>query len=210
MAQGLHSIGDNTMAFMEHEITGKQAWFAVEGDFGTDFIPIQVISLRYHDLTMGQAIDHTTRKLFDSLCTDIHDYTQHNHIYTITPIEGYGARVSAPGYLDCTEWAVFDTAEEAQAYLDEEYPKENDMERQQTWQLAGIVPEESIAEGGDPNGRYAVRTQAIMHHEGDCNAGGEELEEVIAPQGDTIAYFVHADTADLFCAFMNKAHGLTK
>lgn len=84
------------------------------------------------------------------------------------------------------------------------------MERQHTWQLAGIAPEESIAEGGEPTGRYAVRTQAIMHHEGGCNAGGEELDEVMDPQGSTIAYFVHADTADLFCAFMNKAHGLTK
>jgi viroplasmin and RNaseH domain-containing protein len=43
-------------------------------------------------------------------------------------IKGYGARLSAPGYLDCTEWSVFDTAEEAKAYLDENYPEEEDEE----------------------------------------------------------------------------------
>ena len=35
-------------------------------------------------------------------------------------VKGYGARLSAPGYLDCTEWTVFDTEEEANAYLDEQ------------------------------------------------------------------------------------------
>ena len=32
---------------------------------------------------------------------------------------GYGVRLSAPGYLDCTEWEVFPTAEEADARADE-------------------------------------------------------------------------------------------
>ena len=36
---------------------------------------------------------------------------------------GYGARLSASGYLDCTDWAVFDTREEAEAYLVETYPE---------------------------------------------------------------------------------------
>jgi hypothetical protein len=34
-------------------------------------------------------------------------------------VTGFGARLSAPGYLDCTDWAVFDTIAEAEAYLDE-------------------------------------------------------------------------------------------
>ena len=32
---------------------------------------------------------------------------------------GFGVRESAPGYLDCTEWEVFETIEEAQARADE-------------------------------------------------------------------------------------------
>ena len=29
--------------------------------------------------------------------------------------------MSAPGYMDCTEWAVFDTEDEALAYLEDMY-----------------------------------------------------------------------------------------
>lgn len=32
---------------------------------------------------------------------------------------GYGVRLSAPGYLDCTEWEVFDTEAEADAMAKE-------------------------------------------------------------------------------------------
>lgn len=34
---------------------------------------------------------------------------------------GWGARMSAPGYMDCTDWAVFPTNEEAKEYLDDYY-----------------------------------------------------------------------------------------
>ena len=43
-------------------------------------------------------------------------------------IEGWGARMSAPGYLDCTEWVVFETVEEAYEYLDEYYGEDDDNE----------------------------------------------------------------------------------
>ena len=35
-------------------------------------------------------------------------------------IRGYGARFSAPGYMDCTEWCVFKTLKEAKDYLKEQ------------------------------------------------------------------------------------------
>ena len=40
-------------------------------------------------------------------------------------INGYGARLSAPGYLDCTEWTVFDTEKEAREFLKETYDVED-------------------------------------------------------------------------------------
>jgi hypothetical protein len=42
----------------------------------------------------------------------------------ISTRRGYGVRESAPGYLDCTEWEVFDTLAEAEARaaeIDAEY-----------------------------------------------------------------------------------------
>lgn len=35
--------------------------------------------------------------------------------------EGWGARLSAPGFMDCTEWAIFDSEQEAKDYLEETY-----------------------------------------------------------------------------------------
>jgi len=40
---------------------------------------------------------------------------------------GYGVRESAPGYLDCTDWEVFTTIEQAEARaaeIDESYEDE--------------------------------------------------------------------------------------
>lgn len=34
-------------------------------------------------------------------------------------IDGFGVRLSAPGYLDCTEWVVFPTRKEAKEYAKE-------------------------------------------------------------------------------------------
>lgn len=42
-------------------------------------------------------------------------------IHSVQAVFGHGVRLSAPGYLDCTEWSVFDTEEEAVKYLDEMY-----------------------------------------------------------------------------------------
>ena len=35
--------------------------------------------------------------------------------------QGHGARLSAPGYMDCTEWTVFDTEADAAQYLLDTY-----------------------------------------------------------------------------------------
>lgn len=36
-------------------------------------------------------------------------------------IRGWGARLSAPGYMDCTEWCVFKTKKEAKEYIHKTY-----------------------------------------------------------------------------------------
>lgn len=39
---------------------------------------------------------------------------------------GWGCRLSAPGYLDCTDWTVFDTEEEARDHIEEMYDVDPD------------------------------------------------------------------------------------
>ena len=43
-------------------------------------------------------------------------------------VPAWGARLSAPGYLDCTEWCVFDTEAEAAQYLLDTYYDQPDDE----------------------------------------------------------------------------------
>lgn len=38
----------------------------------------------------------------------------------------YGARLSAPGYMDCTDWDLFDTLEKAQAHIRDTYDVDPD------------------------------------------------------------------------------------
>lgn len=84
------------------------------------------------------------------------------------------------------------------------------MHTPSVWELADILRQPCYAEGGEPNGRYTVRTVALLHHEGDCDSGHEEeADEVMDPIGNTIAYFLDSETADFFCAFMNRLHGFT-
>lgn len=39
----------------------------------------------------------------------------------VNKVTGWGARLSAPGYLDSSEWELFETEEEARTYLMETY-----------------------------------------------------------------------------------------
>jgi len=94
------------MSFMEKQITRKCQWYRVETSAGTEFVDADAVG---------------KQEVADS--DGLKDYCEGRPI-SWELIEGYGARLSAPGYLDCTEWAVFDTSEEAEEYLEENYPEE--------------------------------------------------------------------------------------
>ena len=96
------------MAFMEPEIVlGK--WLEVEGNVGTEFIDADLVG--EIEPYQGPAIP---------IPADLSDYCENRTVTEIKVIEGWGARLSAPGYLDCTPWCVFETEQEAQEYLDEQ------------------------------------------------------------------------------------------
>jgi hypothetical protein len=88
------------MAFMQPQyIQGK--WLQIETDAGTWFIP--------EDLGMDPA---------DCVEGEI---TEDPEVIT-----GVGVRLSAPGYMDCTDWCVFDTMTEARNYLVETWEVDPD------------------------------------------------------------------------------------
>jgi hypothetical protein len=95
------------MAFMQRQITKKREWWEVDGTCGTEFFDKE-------DFTEDEARENYS-----------------GEVWTVESRTGHGARLSAPGYMDCTEWSVFDTVAEAQAYLDEYYPEDEEDETEE-------------------------------------------------------------------------------
>ena len=111
--------------FMARQITGKQNWLRVETTQGTEFVSIADTSLFVRD---SETVTHPmSEEERDTTIEKIRPYVN-GKPQSWENIRGYGARLSASGYLDCTEWTVFDTAEEAETYLDENYPDDEEDE----------------------------------------------------------------------------------
>ena len=109
--------------FMQRQITGRENWLRVETTHGTEYVRVADISLFVRDSeTVTHPMSDEDRA---STIKKIQPYVEGNP-QSWENIKGYGARLSVPGYLDCTEWTVFDTKQEATEFLDEFYPEEID------------------------------------------------------------------------------------
>jgi hypothetical protein len=105
------------MAHLQKQITVKQAWVEVETDNGTEYLDAATLGLMVRD---SQNNTHPlTDKQREQIISKMSQYVQ-GTIQEWKTIRGYGARMSAPGYLDCTDWTVFETAEEAEEFLKNE------------------------------------------------------------------------------------------
>lgn len=111
------------MSFMQKQITPKQTWIELDGTHGITALPSDVLSK--DELAIAESVAGDGNADPEDLTTHFGEYYE-GTVQSVTVRKGYGARLSAPGYLDCTEWTVFDTAEEAQQYLDETYDDDDD------------------------------------------------------------------------------------
>lgn len=109
----IHETGE----FMELEVTDKQDWWEIDSDEGTVCLPREYF-------TEDQAQENVS-----------------SEVYEINKVSGHGARLTAPGYLDCTGWSVYDTEREAlKAMLDMHFdgdPEDQTDEINALWALAG-------------------------------------------------------------------------
>jgi hypothetical protein len=106
--------------FMQRQITGKMTWIEIDGHFGITAVPAEDVP----ELTKAVS-EHEPKPVLQQLAEQCYEGTK-GSIWEVDIVEGFGARLSAPGYLDCTEWTVFDTEDEARAYLDEYYPEDEE------------------------------------------------------------------------------------
>jgi hypothetical protein len=117
--------------FMKPQIEFGE-WLEVDGACGIEAIPADLIggvSWMTPDVDYDTDCieeDSNLRNVLDAL----EDFIESNidDVTSIQLVEGYGARLSAPGYMDCTAWTVFKTREEAEEFLREEYEVEEEME----------------------------------------------------------------------------------
>lgn len=87
--------------------TQSHPWFSVETTHGTELVPGDLVGYR-------------------PTLADLAEYTE-GEPRSFEPVVGYFARLSAPGYLDATEWSgPFDTLEEAKADLRDTYEVDPD------------------------------------------------------------------------------------
>lgn len=109
--------GGMKMAHMQHDITEKQYGWCVETkDAGTCFVPGDVTPVP--DWLAKGVVIKLSDNVFDYLRPMIEDYVEGHNIESIEAIlPHYFARLSAPGYMDCTEWCAFATLKEARDYL---------------------------------------------------------------------------------------------
>ena len=115
--------------FMKPQIEFGE-WLEVDGACGIEALPADLV---YIPKWMTPDVDYETdcmeedsdlRNVLDS----VEDFIESNidDVTSVQLVEGYGARLSAPGYMDATAWTVFKTREEAEEFLREEYEVEEE------------------------------------------------------------------------------------
>lgn len=98
------------MAFMKQEITGLEHGFRVETTVGTWYVPSSVET----DLTkLADYVEGTIRAPED-----------------VEEVYGYFGRMSAPGYLDCTDWIFDETEAGVRSELAEFYGDDEDEDEE--------------------------------------------------------------------------------
>ncbi len=97
--------------FMQPSITRKMAWVELDGTHGSTFLPLADV---------GAFVPSETD---DDDEAEIEYYSEYYEgtIQSINYVDGFGARLSAPGYMDATDWTVFPTEAEAEDYLVDTY-----------------------------------------------------------------------------------------
>lgn len=102
--------------FMQPEITDKRLWYRIAGDEGIAYAvagyapgvdPVE-------DRDFERHVDFMNRTRRFGILRDMYHGAVINEVTIVT---GYGCRMSASGYLDCTDWDVFQTPEACADHL---------------------------------------------------------------------------------------------
>lgn len=111
---------------MVPEITECIPWYVVDTSDGTEYIDASWIGDLPGLDNAGDIVsfaDDASIGDRETITDALKDYVN-GTIYGVERIDGYGAHLTMPGYLDQTEWSVFETEHDAIVYLVEMYEDE--------------------------------------------------------------------------------------
>jgi hypothetical protein len=112
-------------SFMKPEIYEGDA-YEVETSNGTEIVPADLVG--HIGLKAGESIDDDDPRFADAV-ESMHDYLEGSNATEITMKHGWLGRYQAPGYMDATEWSIYDSKEEAEKELQEMYGDEEEENR---------------------------------------------------------------------------------
>ncbi len=108
------------MSFMKPEITAKTDWLEVLSDIGeTRWVEANICPHWPIPTDVEVPGDFINPDILLAI-TQFVDVAAPEAVEYIKLVRGYGARLSAPGYLDSTAWTVFKTLRKAREYLKEQ------------------------------------------------------------------------------------------
>ncbi len=108
------------MAFMQPQIY-RAEYFKVDTSMGTEIVPCDVVRLPFAVNFAAGGVFTEDSSGWQHLVRALAPYVEGSEIYSVCPESGYLARLSAPGYMDCTDWSDHATEDEAREYLREMY-----------------------------------------------------------------------------------------
>ena len=110
------------MSFMQPEIC-QSSFYSVETNYGTEIIPVS---------SCGILADTDDEWTDEQLADHFGDYIEGNTVYSAELKSGWLYRLSAPGYMDCTDTGSADTEAEAISDLLDTYG--NDCGEPEDWE----------------------------------------------------------------------------
>ena len=118
------------MSHMQPEIR-HGLWLRVDTMNGTWWLPEDLVGPVFLKQDVTYDVDWLNLEedsKFRPLLNDLEAFVEADvyDIYELTLVEGWGGRMSAPGYLDCTEWIVLPDREDVEAVLEDMYGENND------------------------------------------------------------------------------------
>lgn len=148
--------------FMSPEITNRIGWYVIETTNGTSYIPVSDVGVlpglakdNDDDVNIVSFPDDATEHDRATIRDMLRDFVHPDNIQTVERIDGYGARLSASGYMDCTDWIVCDTDHDAIVSLVDAYENPDVDDDAETLQCIGC------------ESTYAVRTDCPCGYSAD-------------------------------------------